>query len=44
MLTPADIKNHQFQNLGRGYYKTEEVDSYIDEIYSSYSLVYNENK
>lgn len=44
MLTPANIKNHQFQNLGRGFYKTDEVDSYIDEIYSSYNLVYNENK
>ncbi|MBQ7579739.1 MAG: DivIVA domain-containing protein [Clostridia bacterium] len=44
MLTPESIKNHQFQNLGRGFYKTDEVDSYIDEVYSSYNLLYNENK
>lgn len=44
MLTPTNIKNHHFQNLGRGFYKTSEVDDYMHEVYTSYSLVFRENK
>lgn len=44
MLTPANIKNHYFQNVGRGFYKSEEVDEYIAQIASSYDLVFRENK
>ena len=44
MLTPANIKNHHFQNAGRGFYKIGEVDDYIDQIVASYELVFRENR
>ena len=44
MLTPANIKNHYFQNVGRGFYKSEEVDEYIAQIAASYDIVFRENK
>lgn len=43
MLTPAQIKNHQFSISGRGTYAATEVDDYINEIVASYEQMFKEN-
>lgn len=43
MLTPAQIKNHQFSVSGRGTYAATEVDDYIQEIIESYEQMFKEN-
>ena len=35
MLTPKQIKNHEFQQAGRNAYKREDVDAFLDEIKES---------
>ena len=36
MLTPDKIKGKEFQTTGRGSYRAEDVDSFIEEVYASY--------
>lgn len=43
MLTPTKIKNHHFEAVGRNAYKSESVDSFIDEIVESYERMFREN-
>lgn len=43
MLTPAQIRNHQFSVSGRGTYAATEVDDYIKEILVSYEQMFKEN-
>ena len=36
MLTPDQIKNKEFHTTGKGSYRSEEVDDFMKEVYSSY--------
>lgn len=43
MLTPNKIKGYQFQQAGRGTYKSEEVDDFLGQVVESYEQVFKEN-
>ncbi len=43
MLTPGKIKGYQFQQAGRGTYKSEEVDDFFSQVVESYEQVFKEN-
>lgn len=43
MLTPAQVKNHRFEASGRGHYRADAVDTFLDEVYESYSQMFKEN-
>ena len=43
MLTPDQIKNKEFHTTGKGSYRSEEVDDFMKEVYSSYEKVFREN-
>ncbi|MBQ1663601.1 MAG: DivIVA domain-containing protein [Clostridia bacterium] len=43
MLTPKDLRNHEFQMSGRNGYLAADVDEYMDEVYSSYDQMFREN-
>lgn len=43
MLTPNKIRGYQFQQAGRGTYKSEEVDDFFDQVVQSYEQVFKEN-
>ncbi len=43
MLTPNKIKGYQFQQAGRGTYKSEEVDDFLGQVVDSYEQVFKEN-
>lgn len=43
MLTVNDIKNAKFRRSNIGGYKTEDVDSFLDEIQNSYEKLQSEN-
>lgn len=43
MLTPAQVKNHRFEVSGRGHYRADTVDTFLDEVYESYSQMFKEN-
>lgn len=43
MLTPAKIKNHHFESAGRNSYKADSVDSFLEEVASSYDKMFQEN-
>ncbi len=43
MLTPDRIKEKSFQTTGRGSYRAEDVDSFLNEVYVAYDLMYKEN-
>lgn len=43
MITPKQLKNHEFQVAGRNAYKSADVDAYMDEIYQSYEQMFREN-
>ncbi len=43
MLTPKDLRNHEFQAAGRNGYLAADVDDYMDEVYNSYDQMFREN-
>lgn len=43
MLTPKDLRNHEFQVSGRNGYLAADVDDYLEEVYSSYDQMFREN-
>lgn len=43
MLTPAQIKAHRFISAVRGSYKSEDVDSFFEDVLASYEQVFKEN-
>ena len=43
MLTPKDLRNHEFQASGRSGYLAADVDEYLDEVYASYDQMFREN-
>lgn len=43
MLTPNKIKGYQFQQAGRGTYRSDEVDDFLNQIVESYEQVFKEN-
>ncbi len=43
MLTPKQIKNYDFQLVARGAYKSSDVDAFMNEVYQSYSQMFDEN-
>ncbi len=43
MLTPDKIREKSFQTTGRGSYRAEDVDAFLDEVVASYEQMYNEN-
>ena len=43
MLTPEQIYEKSFQTTGRGSYKADDVDSFMNEVSSSYEKVYSDN-
>ncbi len=43
MLTPDRIKEKTFQTTGRGSYRAEDVDSFLNEVSASYEQMYKEN-
>ncbi len=43
MLTPDKIKQKTFQTTGRGSYRAEDVDSFINEVSASYEQMFKEN-
>ena len=43
MLTPKQIKSHEFQLAGRNAYRASDVDDFIAEIYESYEQMFREN-
>lgn len=43
MLTPERIKERTFQTAGRGSYRAEDVDSFMNEVSASYEQMYKEN-
>lgn len=43
MLTPKQIKNHEFQLAGRNAYRASDVDDFMAEIYESYDQMFREN-
>lgn len=44
MLTPSNLRNHQFQTVGRGFYKASEVDEYFVEVIKTFDRVFLDNK
>lgn len=43
MLNPDQIKGKSFQTTGRGSYRAEEVDSFLQEVSASYERMFREN-
>lgn len=43
MLTPDKIKEKSFQTTGRGSYRAEDVDSFLNEVSASYEQMFKEN-
>ena len=43
MMVPNQIKMQSFSPVGRGAYKSSEVDTFVSRVYSSYNELYNEN-
>ncbi len=43
MLTPNKIRGYQFQQAGRGTYRAEEVDDFLNQVVESYEQVFKEN-
>ena len=43
MLTPERIKEKTFQTTGRGSYRAEDVDSFLNEVAASYEQMFKEN-
>lgn len=43
MLTPKDLRTHEFQSTGRNGYLATDVDDYLDEVYTSYDQMFREN-
>ena len=43
MLTPAQIRAHKFISAVRGSYKSEDVDSFFEDVLASYEQVFKEN-
>ena len=43
MLTPKQLKNREFQTVGRNAYKASEVDEFLGEVYESYDQMFREN-
>ena len=43
MLTPNRIRGYQFQQAGRGTYRAEEVDDFLNQVVESYEQVFKEN-
>ena len=43
MLTPNKIRGYQFQQAGRGTYKSEEVDQFLGQVVESYEQMFKEN-
>ena len=43
MLTPDKINEKQFQSSGRGSYRAEDVDAFINEVSASYEQMFKEN-
>ncbi|MDO4381217.1 MAG: DivIVA domain-containing protein, partial [Clostridia bacterium] len=43
MMVPNQIKMQSFSPAGRGMYKSNEVDAFMQRIYASYNELYNEN-
>ena len=43
MLTPDKIKEKQFQSSGRGSYRADDVDTFMNEVSASYEQMFKEN-
>lgn len=43
MLTPAQVRNHQFSASGRGTYRASEVDDFFASVCESYEQMFREN-
>ena len=43
MLTPDKLKSKTFQTTGKGSYRAEDVDSFMEEVSASYEQVFREN-
>ncbi len=43
MLTPDKIREKSFQTTGRGSYRAEDVDSFLNEVSASYEQMFKEN-
>ena len=43
MLSPNQIKAQNFPQVGRGAYRAQEVDAFMERLYESYSELFNEN-
>ncbi|MCH5189393.1 MAG: DivIVA domain-containing protein [Oscillospiraceae bacterium] len=43
MLTPDKIKEKQFQSSGRGSYRADDVDAFMNEVSASYEQMFKEN-
>ena len=43
MLTPAQVRNHQFSASGRGTYRAAEVDDFFASVCDSYEQMFREN-
>lgn len=43
MLTPDKIKEKQFQSSGRGSYRSDDVDTFMNEVSASYEQMFKEN-
>ena len=43
MLTPKQIKNHEFQQAGRNAYKSADVDEFFEEVYESFEQLFKDN-
>lgn len=43
MLTPNKIRGYQFQQAGRGTYRADEVDDFLNQVVESYEQVFKEN-
>ncbi|MBR5753101.1 MAG: DivIVA domain-containing protein [Clostridia bacterium] len=43
MLTPKDLRNHEFQAAGRNGYLATDVDDFMDEVFTSYDQMFREN-
>ena len=43
MLTPNQLKNYDFQSVGRNAYKSTDVDAFMAEVYESYEQMFREN-
>lgn len=43
MLTPENIKEKSFHTTGRGSYRADDVDSFLNEVTASYEQMFNQN-